>query len=276
MKKYSIPYFFWLLIFVVMPLVLITLMAFSQGDMMNISTFTFSLDNFVRFFEKTYLSILKNSLALAAVSTVLCFIIGYPAAFIISRQREKLQNILILLFVIPMWMNFLLRTYAWLSLLGNNGLINKFFGLIGLGPFDIIYNNKAILLGMVYNFLPYMVLPIYTVLNKMDHSLIEAARDLGASEKEVFTKVIFPLSLAGVGSGVIMVFIPALSTFVISSLLGGNKAMLIGNVIEQQFRFTGDWHFGSAISMILVFLMFIWIIVSSKLNIDRESEGGLW
>lgn len=276
MKKYSIPYFFWLLIFVVMPLVLITLMAFSQGDMMNISTFTFSLDNFVRFFEKTYLSILKNSLVLAAVSTVLCFIIGYPAAFIISRQREKLQNILILLFVIPMWMNFLLRTYAWLSLLGNNGLINKFFGLIGLGPFDIIYNNKAILLGMVYNFLPYMVLPIYTVLNKMDHSLIEAARDLGASEREVFTKVIFPLSLAGVSSGVIMVFIPALSTFVISSLLGGNKAMLIGNVIEQQFRFTGDWHFGSAISMILVFLMFIWIIVSSKLNIDRESEGGLW
>lgn len=276
MKKYSIPYFFWLLIFVVMPLVLITLMGFSQGDMMNISTFTFSLDNFVRFFEKTYLSILKNSLALAAVSTVLCFIIGYPAAFIISRQREKLQNILILLFVIPMWMNFLLRTYAWLSLLGNNGLINKFFGLIGLGPFDIIYNNKAILLGMVYNFLPYMVLPIYTVLNKMDNSLVEAARDLGASEREVFTKVIFPLSLAGVGSGVIMVFIPALSTFVISSLLGGNKAMLIGNVIEQQFRFTGDWHFGSAISMILVFLMFIWIIVSSKLNIDRESEGGLW
>lgn len=276
MKKYSIPYFFWLLIFVLMPLALITLMAFSQGDMMNISTFSFSLDNFVRFFEKTYLSILKNSLVLAAVSTVLCFVIGYPAAFIISRQREKLQNILILLFVIPMWMNFLLRTYAWLSLLGNNGLINKFFGLIGLGPFDIIYNNKAILLGMVYNFLPYMVLPIYTVLNKMDNSLVEAARDLGASEREVFTKVIFPLSLAGVGSGVIMVFIPALSTFVISSLLGGNKAMLIGNVIEQQFRFTGDWHFGSAISMILVFLMFIWIIVSSKLNIDRESEGGLW
>lgn len=276
MKKYSIPYFFWLLIFVLMPLALITLMAFSQGDMMNISTFTFSLDNFVRFFEKTYLSILKNSLVLAAVSTVLCFIIGYPAAFIISRQREKLQNILILLFVIPMWMNFLLRTYAWLSLLGSNGLINKFFGFFGLGPFDIIYNNKAILLGMVYNFLPYMVLPIYTVLNKMDHSLVEAARDLGASEREVFTKVIFPLSLAGVSSGVIMVFIPALSTFVISSLLGGNKAMLIGNVIEQQFRFTGDWHFGSAISMILVFLMFIWIIVSSKFNIDRESEGGLW
>lgn len=276
MKKYSIPYFFWLLIFVLMPLVLITLMAFSQGDMMNISTFTFSIDNFVRFFEKTYLSILKNSLVLAAVSTVLCFIIGYPAAFIISRQREKLQNILILLFVIPMWMNFLLRTYAWLSLLGSNGLINKFFGFFGLGPFDIIYNNKAILLGMVYNFLPYMVLPIYTVLNKMDTSLVEAARDLGASEREVFTKVIFPLSLAGVSSGVIMVFIPALSTFVISSLLGGNKAMLIGNVIEQQFRFTGDWHFGSAISMILVFLMFIWIIVSSKFNIDRESEGGLW
>ncbi|MDO5027929.1 MAG: ABC transporter permease [Bacillota bacterium] len=276
MKKYSIPYFFWLLIFVVLPLVLIALMAFSQGDMMNLSTFKFSFDNFVRFFEKTYLNILGNSILLATVSTVLCLIIGYPAAFIISRQPERRQNILILLFVIPMWMNFLLRTYAWLSLLGNNGLINKFFGIFGLGPFDIIYNNKAILLGMVYNFLPFMVLPIYTVLNKLDQSLVEAARDLGASEREVVSKVIFPLSIPGITSGIIMVFIPALSTFVISSLLGGNKAMLIGNVIEQQFRFTGDWHFGSAISMILVFLMFIWVLVSSKLNVDRESEGGLW
>lgn len=276
MRKYSIPYLFWLILFVVFPGILIAAMAFTEGDMVDFSTFSFSLENFVRFFEASYMKILLDSIILSLISTFLCFIIGYPAAFIISRLPDKRQSLLILLFVIPMWMNFLLRTYAWLTLLGNNGLINQFFGIFGLGPFDLIYNNTAVLLGMVYNFLPFMVLPIYTVLSKMDHSLIEAARDLGATEKQILTKVIFPLSLPGVSSGIIMVFIPALSTFVIPSLLGGNKSMLIGNVIEQQFRFTGDWHFGAAISFFLMAIMIVWMVVSSKLNISRESEGGLW
>lgn len=276
MRKYSVPYFFWLILFVVFPSILIGLMAFTEGDMVDFSTFSFSLNNFIRFFESSYIRILIDSVLLSFISTLLCFIIGYPAAFIISKMPDKRQGMLILLFVIPMWMNFLLRTYAWLTLLGDNGIINQFFGFFGLGPFDIIYNNKAVLLGMVYNFLPFMVLPIYTVLSKMDHSLIEAARDLGASERQILTKVIFPLSLPGVSSGVIMVFIPALSTFVIPSLLGGNKSMLIGNVIEQQFRFTGDWHFGAAISFILMALMIIWMVFSSKFNIAKEGDGGLW
>ena len=276
MRKYSVPYFFWLILFVVFPSILIGLMAFTEGNMVDFSTFGFSLNNFIRFFDSSYIRILIDSVLLSFISTLLCFIIGYPAAFIISKMPDKRQGMLILLFVIPMWMNFLLRTYAWLTLLGDNGIINQFFGFFGLGSFDIIYNNKAVLLGMVYNFLPFMVLPIYTVLSKMDHSLIEAARDLGASERQILTKVIFPLSLPGVSSGVIMVFIPALSTFVIPSLLGGNKSMLIGNVIEQQFRFTGDWHFGAAISFILMALMIIWMVFSSKFNIAKEGDGGLW
>lgn len=276
MKKYSLPYFFWLILFVVFPMILIGIMAFTKGDMLDFSTFEFSMENFQRFFESTYLRILLNSIFLASISTIMCFAIGYPTAYIISRAKESMQSTLILLFVIPMWMNFLLRTYAWLTLLGNNGLINQFFGFFGLGPFDIIYNNKAVVIGMIYNFLPFMVLPIYTVLSKMDNSLIEAAKDLGANDKLVFQRVIFPLSLPGVFSGVTMVFIPALSTFVISNLLGGNKSMLIGNVIEQQFRFTGDWHFGGAISFVLMVLMLITMIFSARSGIVKEGETGLW
>lgn len=276
MRKYSVPYFLWLLLFVVFPMILVALMAFTEGDMMDFSTFSFSLENFERFFNDTYLYILGQSIILAGISTIFCLIIGYPVAYIISQMKEKYQETLILLFVVPMWMNFLLRTYAWLSLLGVNGLINRFFGIFGIGPFYIIYNNTAVVLGMIYNFLPFMVLPIYTVLSKMDNSLIEAARDLGANERNIFTKVVFPLSLSGVSSGVIMVFIPALSTFIISNLLGGNKSLLIGNVIEQQFRFTGDWHFGAAISFILMIMMLVTMVFASKLGIIDKEESGLF
>lgn len=276
MRKFSLPYLLWLILFVALPIVLVVMMAFTNGDMMNLGTFQFSLENFSKFFEKIYLDILANSLLLALLSTILCFLIGYPSAYIITKQSKKSKNFLILLFVIPMWMNFLLRTYAWLTLLGNNGIINQGLALIGLGPVNLIYNNKAVLLGMVYNFLPFMVLPIYTVLEKLDKSLIEAARDLGANDFQVFAKVIFPLSLPGVFSGIIMVFIPAASSFVISNLLGGNKSMLIGNVIEQQFRFTGNWHFGAAISFVLMVIMFAFMIASTRLNNKKDGSGGLW
>ncbi len=276
MKKFSVPYFLWLVVFVVLPIILVVMMAFTTGDMVDFSTFEFSMENFRRFFDTTYLQILSNSVVLAFISTLLCFFIGYPCAYIITKQKAKTKNLLILLFVIPMWMNFLLRTYAWLTLLGNNGIINQALGMLGLGPVNIIYNNSAVLLGMVYNFIPFMVLPIYTVLEKLDKSLIEAAKDLGANDRNVFRKVVFPLSLPGVFSGVIMVFIPAVSTFVISSLLGGNKSMLIGNVIEQQFRFTGDWHFGAAISFVLMVLMLIAMVTTSKFSSDKEGSGGLW
>lgn len=264
MKKFSLIYLFWGLIFIVLPLFLILAHALSSNT--DLSEFAFTLDNFHRFFEPLYVKILITSLILAGLSTILCLIVGYPVAYIISKMSEKVRNNMILIFIIPMWMNFLLRTYAWLTLLGNKGLINKFIGLLGLGPWDLMYNSKAIMIGMVYNFLPFMVLPIYTVLLKMDQKLIEAAKDLGANDFEVFTKVIFPLSLPGIYTGITMVFIPAISTFVVPNLLGGNNFYLIGNLIEKQFTFTGDWGFGSAISMILIVIMLLILVVPKLFN----------
>lgn len=264
MKKFSLIYLFWGLIFIVLPLFLILAHALSSNT--DLADFAFTLDNFHRFFEPLYVKILITSLILAGLSTILCLIVGYPVAYIISKMSEKVRNNMILIFIIPMWMNFLLRTYAWLTLLGNKGLINKFIGLFGLGPWDLMYNSKAIMIGMVYNFLPFMVLPIYTVLLKMDQKLIEAAKDLGANDFEVFTKVIFPLSLPGIYTGITMVFIPAISTFVVPNLLGGNNFYLIGNLIEKQFTFTGDWGFGSAISMILIVIMLLILVVPKLFN----------
>ena len=264
MKKFSLIYLFWGLIFIVLPLFLILAHALNANT--DLSDFVFTLDNFSRFFEPLYVKILITSLILAGLSTILCLIVGYPVAYIISKMSEKVRNNMILIFIIPMWMNFLLRTYAWLTLLGNKGLINKFIGLFGLGPWDLMYNSKAIMIGMVYNFLPFMVLPIYTVLLKMDTKLIEAAKDLGANNFEVFTKVIFPLSLPGIYTGITMVFIPAISTFVVPNLLGGNNFYLIGNLIEKQFTFTGDWGFGSAISMILIVIMLLILVVPKLFN----------
>lgn len=274
MKKFSLIYLFWGLIFIVLPLFLILAHALNANT--DLSDFVFTLDNFSRFFEPLYVKILITSLILAGLSTILCLIVGYPVAYIISKMSEKVRNNMILIFIIPMWMNFLLRTYAWLTLLGNKGLINKFIGLFGLGPWDLMYNSKAIMIGMVYNFLPFMVLPIYTVLLKMDQKLIEAAKDLGANDFEVFTKVILPLSLPGIYTGITMVFIPAISTFVVPNLLGGNNFYLIGNLIEKQFTFTGDWGFGSAISMVLIVIMLLILVVPKLLNkrIKTGDMGG--
>ncbi len=274
MKKFSLIYLFWGLIFIVLPLFLILAHALNANT--DLSDFVFTLDNFSRFFEPLYVKILITSLILAGLSTILCLIVGYPVAYIISKMSEKVRNNMILIFIIPMWMNFLLRTYAWLTLLGNKGLINKFIGLFGLGPWDLMYNSKAIMIGMVYNFLPFMVLPIYTVLLKMDQKLIEAAKDLGANDFEVFTKVILPLSLPGIYTGITMVFIPAISTFVVPNLLGGNNFYLIGNLIEKQFTFTGDWGFGSAISMVLIVIMLLILLVPKLFNkrIKTGDMGG--
>lgn len=251
--------------------------AFTTGDSQNLTTFSFSFANFKRFFTPIYLKVLGRSVSLAFISTLLCLILGYPIAYMISKEKASKRNVKILLFVIPMWMNFLLRTYAWLTLLGRNGFINTVITKFGFKPLDLIYNDKAVLLGMVYNFLPFMVLPIYSVLVKMDKNLIEAAEDLGANKVKVFTKVIFPLSIPGIISGITMVFIPAVSTFIISSLLGGNKYNLIGNLIEQQFRWTGDWHFGSSMSIILMIFILITMAFTSKFDHDKEGGGrGLW
>lgn len=277
MKKFSYPYIVWSVVFILFPLLLILAYAFNGSKSLNLADFQFTINNFSRFFEPLFLKILWRSLVLSFVSTALCLVIGYPIAYFISKEPEKKRNNLILFFIIPMWMNFLLRTYAWLTLLGNNGIINKVVKFLGFAPLDLMYNDKSILLGMLYNFLPFMVLPIFSVLTKIDSSLIEAAKDLGASDTRVFTKVIFPLSLPGIFTGIAMVFIPAISTFTISSLLGGNKYMLIGNLIEQQFRFTGNWGFGSAISVILILIMLVIMVGSSLFNNgDKEGGTGLW
>lgn len=277
LNKHGYFYLIWMAIFIAIPLLMVVYFAFTSGDSQSISSADFSLENFKRFFTPMYLEVLKKSVQLALISTIICLLLGYPVAYIISKVKLKYRNILILLFVIPMWMNFLLRTYAWLTLLGKNGIINLMITKLGFQPLDLLYNDIAVLLGMVYNFLPFMVLPIFSILTKMDNSLIEASWDLGANRLKTFLKVTFPLSLPGVISGITMVFIPAVSTFVISSLLGGNKTYLIGNLIEQQFRYTGDWHFGSAMSIILMVFILISMALTSKFDKGKEGEGGgLW
>jgi spermidine/putrescine transport system permease protein len=267
----------WLAIFIVVPLLLVVYFAFTTGDSINLSEFQFSIENFKRFLTPIYLNVFYRSINLALISTIVCFLLGYPIAYIISREKPRIRNIMVLMLVIPMWMNFLLRTYAWLTLLGKNGIINYLAGKLGFQTLDLLYNDTAVLLGMVYNFLPFMVLPIFSVLSKMDINLIEASEDLGADRRKTFIKVIFPLSLPGVITGITMVFIPAVSTFVISSLLGGNKSTLIGNLIEQQFRYTGDWHFGSTMSIILMFFILVAIALTSKFDKEKEGQGGgLW
>lgn len=272
MKKYSYVYALWAAIFIVFPIILIFMYSFNGSSSMGFENFEFSLANYKSFFEPLYLKILGISVGVALLSTVVCLLIGYPVAYIIANLKPSIRQNVILLFIIPMWMNFLLRTYAWLTILGNNGILNKAFALIGLGPFDLMYNMNAVMIGMIYNFLPFMVLPIYTILLKIDKNLLDAASDLGANRFKVFTKVILPLSLPGVYTGITMVFIPAISTFVISNLLGGHNIYLIGNLIDQQFSFTGNWGFGSAVSMILIFILLI--IMGVNKIFDKNHEGG--
>lgn len=265
------------MIFILFPLILILVYSVNGNTIMGISDFQFSLSNFQRFFEPLYLKILFVSLGMSLLSTVICLIIGYPVAYIIANLDKRLRESLILLFIIPMWMNFLLRTYAWLTLLGQNGLINKFLGIFGIAPLHLMYNMKAIMVGMVYNFLPFMVLPIYTTLLKIDKNLIDASNDLGANRIQTFRKVVLPLSLPGIYTGITMVFIPAISTFVIPNLLGGNKFYLIGNLIEQQFTFTGNWAFGSAISIVIIVIMLIFLMISKKYDskkFEKATGGG--
>lgn len=272
MKRFSLVYIPWAILFIVLPLLLVVFISFNGEETMTMEGYRLSVAQYARFFQPMYLRIMWRSVMLAVLSTVICLLLGYPAAYSISRLKPKASSTMILLFVIPMWMNFLLRTYAWITLLGRNGVINRVLGFIGLGPFDMMYNQGSILMGMIYNFLPFMVLPIYTILQKMDHSLIEAAKDLGANSRETFLKVILPLSLPGVYSGILMCFIPALSTFVISSLLGGNKYYLVGNIIEQQFRLTGNWPFGSAIAVVLIVILLL-MLFAVRLLESKDEKG---
>lgn len=271
-RRFAFPYLIWMTIFIVVPLFLIFFYAFTD----NASGKTlFTLEHVKAIFQPLYLKVIGRSFYMSLIATLVCFVMGYPAAMILASKDFSQKNTMLILIVLPMWMNFLLRTYSWLSLLENEGLINRFLVSIGLGQVDFMYNNFAVILGMVYNFLPFMILPIYSVLVKIDKSVVEAAKDLGANGARVFLRIIFPLSMPGVVSGITMTFMPALSTFVISRLLSGGKITLIGNIIEQQFTITGDWGLGSALSLLLMVLIFISMIFINKYGDESVGAGGL-
>ncbi len=267
-KWYAAPYIAWMIIFTVAPLGLLAVYSLTDAGG------SFTMANFAKFFQDPiFISILLRSLWLAFLCTVICLLIGYPVAYILSRRKEG--GVLSVLFILPMWMNFLLRTYAWMSILENTGLANKLLMALGFGQVSLLYNSNAVLLGMVYNFLPFMVLPIMTVLRKMDKSLLEAAGDLGANPFETFRRVIVPLSLPGVISGITMVFMPAVTTFVISRLLGGSQFMLFGDLIEQQFLQSNNGNFGAALSVIMMVLILISMAVMNRLGGSEEERGQL-
>ena len=274
MKKQILaaPYILWMIVFIVVPLILIV--GYSVININSNGVFQLDFSNLAKCFEPIYLRIIGFSFYTALLSTVLCFLLGYPMALILAGNTFKRKNTLLFLILAPMWMNFLLRTYAWLTILEKNGIINKFLGLFGIEPLHLIYTTGSVMLGMVYNFLPFMILPIYSVVTKIDKSLIEAANDLGASKIDIFRKLTFPLSLPGVFSGIIMVFMPAVTTFVITRLLGGGQNEMIGNVIEQQFIVSGDWAFGSSLSVLLMIIILICTAITNKY--DLEEGGGLF
>lgn len=232
----------------------------------------FSWANYKQALTPSYLLALWRSIWLAFVCTVICFALGYPIAYIMASREYASKGFLLFLFLVPMWMNFLLRTYSWLSILERNGFINSLLRLLSLPEARILYTDKAVVLGMVYNFLPFMILPIHTVMKKMDSSIIEAAQDLGANGRTVFLRVVFPLSIPGVVSGVTMVFMPSVTTFIISKLLGGAQFMLIGNMIERQFTESRNWNLGSAVSVMLMVLILTSIAIFTV--VDKDGEGG--
>ena len=265
-SSFAFPYGLWMLMFTVVPIFLIFYYAFTfMGE--------FTLENFRMFLEPEFLGILGHSLYLAALCTALCLLVGYPAALFLAGRDCKRSHIIVVLFVIPMWMNFLLRTYAWMTLLEDTGIINRFLEWIGIGRKKLMYTESAVLMGMVYNFLPFMVFPVYSVLAKSDYRLIEAANDLGAYGAVTFWRVTLPLSVPGIVSGVTMVFMPAVTTFVIPRLLGGGTFMMFGDLIENQFLTVGDWNFGSALSLIMMALILVSIGVLNRFDPDGQAEG---
>lgn len=275
MKKFSqlaIPYIVWAVVMLVLPMALIFLYSITEPGN-SIISFSITLDQYIKFFtDKDFLLILWRSLAIAIKTTIICLLLGYPIAYYIARTKEKTQNMLILCITIPMWINMLVRTYAWIGLLSDGGLIQKILSLVGLGHIKLLYTEGAVLLGMVYNFLPFMILQIQTSLCKMDTSLLEASADLGASPAQTFRRITLPLSLPGVINGITLVFLPAVSSFFIPKLLGGGQYFLIGNMIENQFITVGEWNFGSAISMIMAVIMMLLMMAVRKT--EKRNAGG--
>ena len=275
LSRLTIPYVIWMALFVVAPIIMVVIYAFSAADG------GFTLANFAKM--GTYAVVFTRSFKLALIATLICLLIGYPLAYIMSKEGPRFQRIAMVLIMLPMWMNFLLRTYSWMSILENNGLLNQLFQKIGLIAlynqvfgtdlqfFRLINTQGAVVLGMVYNYLPFMILPIYSVIVKLDRSLIEAARDLGANTFNVFRRVILPLSLPGVLSGITMVFVPSVSTFAISKMLGGGTEMMLGDLIEQQFL-GGAYNpqLGAAISLVMMIIVVVCMWVMNRFGEGEE------
>ncbi|WP_416324650.1 ABC transporter permease [[Eubacterium] hominis] len=277
-KRLTIPYIVWMVAMIVIPMLLIVVYAFTkEGN--DVATLQFTLDHFKKFFtDPDFLKTLWLSLRIAFITTVLCILIGYPVAYAISKASDRKRNLLILLITLPMWINMLVRTYAWIGILADNGLINHILQYFGFDPVKLLYTDFAVVLGMVYNFVPFMILQIESSLAKMDQHLLEAANDLGANRFERFRHITLPLSLPGVISGITLVFLPSVSSFVIPKLMGGGGYMMIGNIIENQFITVGEWNFGSAISLIMAVIIMISMYVTRRLDKGddtvRARKGG--
>ncbi len=262
-KVLSAPYLVWMAVFIIVPLVMVAYFAVTTADG------AFTLDNLAAVSQ--YANIFVRSIYMAAIATVICLVIAYPLVMILARIDTSYQSTVLMIVMLPMWMNFLLRTYAWMTLLGNNGLINMFFGLFGLGPFRLLNTQGAVVLGMVYNYLPFMILPLYNVVVKIDRSVIDAAHDLGCNSAGTFVKVILPLSIPGVMSGITMVFVPAISTFIISRMLGGGSNLLIGDLIEMQFLGNSyNPNLGAAISLVLMVIILLIMAILNQFDEDDD------
>jgi len=273
-KRMAYPYMVWIAVMILVPMLLIFMYAFTvKGN--SVTTFRFTFENFGMFFkDAVFIDVLKRSMFIALTTTVICILLGYPAAYIISKAEGRQEFILILLITMPTWINMLVRTYAWVGILQDNGIINNLIEMLGFERIKLLHTSFAVILGMVYNFIPFMILQIHTSLAKMDKSLLEAASDLGANKVQAFLRVTLPLSLPGVISGITLVFLPAVSSFFIPKLLGGGQYVLIGNVIENQFLTAGNWNFGSALSLIMTIIILISMYITKKVDKGEDSKGG--
>ena len=263
----STPFLVWIAAFILIPLGMVFYYGFTD------SNGAFTLENVVAMAEPWHIKALWVSILLSVISTLICFLLAYPLAYILSQMKMKSNQYIVFMFILPMWMNFLLRTLAWQTLIEKTGVINSVLTALGLPALNIINTNYAIVLGMVYNYLPFMILPLYNTLAKIDPSVINAARDLGANSFITFKRIIFPLSIPGIISGITMVFVPSLTTFVISNILGGSKILLIGNVIEQDFTVACNWHLGSGLSIVLMIFIIFNMILSMIFDKDGEANA---
>lgn len=261
------PYVLWAFGFIIIPFIMIMVYAFTDGGL-SLTDAGFSLDSFAEMTDSLYFTVFTRSFSTGILTTLLCLFIGYPMAFFITKFDERIQGTLILITTIPMWINLLLRTYAWIGILSDKGLLNAFLKVFGIAPISIMYTGIAVNIGLVCNFLPFMILPIHTSLSKMDPSLLEAAYDLGANKVQAFTRVIFKYSIPGVLNGVIITFLMAISAFVIPKMLGGGQFTLLGNLIENQFISVGNWNFGAAVSLILAIVILAAISFLKRIDPD--------